>query len=125
VSWTGVAIWSSVALAGGFGAVCRVLVDHLVVSRAGARWPWGTGVVNVTGSFGAGVIGGWVTSGLPVEVGVVVAGGFLGAYTTFSTAMVEVVRQVEAGKRGRALGALLAPLVLATAAAWLGWWLVA
>jgi fluoride exporter len=125
VSWVGAAVWTAVAVAGGLGAGCRYLVDHVVTRRVAGWVPWATWTVNVTGSFVAGVVGALATVQLPVEVAVVVAGGFLGAYTTFSTAMVEVVRRVETGEFRRAGVVLVVPLVLATAAAWVGWWLVA
>jgi fluoride exporter len=126
VTWTGVVVWTAVAVAGGLGAGARFLVDREVTRRTfRGRVPWGTWTVNVSGSFAAGIVGGLATGGLPDEVAVVVAGGFLGAYTTFSTAMLEAVRRVEAGEPGRALGVLVLPLALATAAAACGWWLVA
>jgi fluoride exporter len=52
----------------------------------------------------------------------VVAGGFLGAYTTFSTAMYETARLLEEGDRRVGVVNLLAPLVLSTPAAAVGWW---
>jgi fluoride exporter len=125
VSWTGLVVWTAVAVAGGLGAGARFLVDRAVTRRSVGWAPWGTWTVNVSGSFAAGVIGGLAAGPLPDEVAVVAAGGFLGAYTTFSTAMVEVVRRVEAGEPGRAVVVLVLPLVLATAAAAGGWWLVA
>jgi fluoride exporter len=124
VSWTGLVVWTAVAVAGGLGAGARFVVDRAVTRRATGWAPWGTWTVNVSGSFAAGVIGGLAAGRLPDEVAVVAAGGFLGAYTTFSTAMVEVVRRVEAGEPGRAVVVLVLPLVLATTAAAGGWWLV-
>jgi fluoride exporter len=113
-----VVTWIAVAVAGGFGAVARFLVD-LAVSRAvPGRFPLGTLAVNVTGSFAAGVVTGLAIAGhLGVEVEVVVAGGFLGAYTTFSTTMVHAATEVLEGRRGEALLNLTATLVLAFAAA--------
>jgi fluoride exporter len=125
VTWTGLAVWTAVAVAGGLGAAARYLVDRAVTRRTMGWVPWGTWTINGSGSFAAGVVGGLATGGMPDEVAVVVAGGFLGAYTTFSTAMVEAARRFEAGEHGRASVVLVLPLVLATAAAAAGWWLVA
>ncbi len=117
-------IWLAVALAGGLGAACRFVVDQAVGAPKGALLPWGTVVVNVTGSLAAGLVVRLVADLVVTEdVGLVVAGGFLGAYTTFSTAMVETVRLLEHRAPARALLNLLAPVLLATAAALTGWWL--
>jgi fluoride exporter len=74
----------------------------------------------------AGAVAGLVaTAGLPTVAGTVVAGGFLGAYTTFSTAMYETARLVEDGAGLEAATNLVLPLVACLLAATLGWWLVA
>lgn len=119
-----VVTWIAVAVAGGAGAVARFLVD-LAVSRAvPSPFPIGTVAVNVSGSFAAGVVVGLAITGhLGVEVEIVIAGGFLGAYTTFSTAMVQAASELLEGRHGEALLNLTATLVLAFAAAAAGLWL--
>jgi fluoride exporter len=121
---TVVVTWLAVAAAGGAGAVARFLVD-LAVSRAvPARFPLGTLAVNVTGSFAAGLVTGLAITGhLGIEVEIVVAGGFLGAYTTFSTAMVQAATELLEGRRGEAVLNLGATLALSFAAAAGGIWL--
>ena len=47
-----------VALAAGAGAVTRYVVDQLVARRLGAQFPWGTLVVNTSGSFLLGLVAG-------------------------------------------------------------------
>ncbi len=114
-------MWVAVAVAGGLGAVVRYLVDLAVSRLAGGRFPWGTVAVNVSGSLVAGLVAGLAISGhLGVEVEVVVAGGFLGAYTTFSTAMVQAAVELRARLRTAAALQLIGTLALAVAAAWLG-----
>jgi fluoride exporter len=117
----------AVAVAGALGAAARFTVDHLITGRRPGSYPWGTATVNVTGSFGAGLIVGLITSlALAEAVRVVVVAGFFGSYTTFSTWMVETVRVFESGPAGRmpalvnTLGALLAGLVAAGVGLWLG-----
>ncbi|MEA5055475.1 MAG: fluoride efflux transporter CrcB [Propionicimonas sp.] len=114
-----------VAVLGGCGAVARFLVDRLVSRHTpGARVPLGTIVINLTGAFLLGLITGWwaAHAGDPT-VRLVLGTGFLGGYTTFSTASVEGGRLVG----GRDLrGAVLhsgGMLVVSVAAAALGWWL--
>jgi fluoride exporter len=120
-----VLLWTAVAVAGGLGAASRFLLDRLIASRLAARLPVGTLVINVTGSLAAGIVVGLAVGGtVTAELRTVVAGGYLGAYTTFSTAMYETARLVEEGRRRVAAVNLLAPLLLSFAAALAGWWLV-
>ena len=117
--------WLLVALAGALGSACRYVLDRWISARVDGHLPWGTLVVNVSGSLAAGIVGGLATTrSLTPELTLVIVGGFLGAYTTFSTAMVEALHLWERGRRALAVVDLVAPLALAIAAAALGWWLV-
>jgi fluoride exporter len=97
---------------GGFaGAVGRYLVDGWVAERTSASaFPWGTFVVNVSGSLILGVLTALVIdrSALPAALRGPVLIGFVGAYTTFSTYMLETWRLVEAGSWNLALVNLFA-----------------
>lgn len=113
--------WVALAIAGGGGAACRYLVDGLVRARVGDAFPWGTLVVNVTGSFLIGLVAGAVArGGLPGGLGGVLAAGFCGAYTTFSTLVHDTWLLAGAGAYRRAV-ANMASLVLGAAAAAGGW----
>ena len=112
-----------VALAGGLGAVARLVLDGVVRERL-RGYPWGTLLVNLTGCLLLGLVTGLTAAALlPPPVQRVVGTGFLGGYTTFSTAAVETVRLVQERRVGAALlhgaGMLLAGVALAA----LGWWL--
>jgi len=115
-----------IALAGGLGAAARFVVDGAVAHRNHFRFPLGTVVINVTGSLLLGLLTGTVIAhgGGPNELQLVLGTGFLGGYTTFSTASVEAVR-LAAGTRALALSFAHAAgmLVLSLAAAGLGLWL--
>lgn len=113
----------AVALAGGLGSVARFLVDGAITRRWGAQQPWGTFVVNVTGSFALGLVVGLAGRLGPGPVAVVGL-GLLGGYTTFSTAMWEGVRLLR-GRRWtpallHTLGLLLACLLASAAGLGLG-----
>ncbi len=113
-----------VAVAGGVGAAARLLVDGLVRTRSGESLPWGTVTVNLTGSLLLGLVTGLATGHvLPETVRVVAGAGFLGGYTTFSTASLETVRLLQEGRWLPALTNGLGTLVVATGAAGLGLWL--
>lgn len=85
---------------GGFaGAIARYLVDGAVSSRMAGAFPWGTLVVNLSGSFILGLLFALTAERaiLPAEIRGPVLIGFVGAYTTFSTYMLESWRLVEDG----------------------------
>ena len=88
-----------IALGGAGGAVSRYLVDTLVSERVGAEFPWGTFVVNMTGSFALGVLFALAVERdvLPSDIRLPVMTGSVGAYTTFSTLMLETWRLAETG----------------------------
>ncbi len=104
-----------IGLLGGLGAVARFLLDGALTERAGAALPWGTLAVNVSGSFALGLL-----VGAADDTYRLLATGLLGAFTTFSTWMLESHRLGEDGRLR--LGALNVVLSLAAgvAAVWLG-----
>ena len=90
-------------LAGGFGAGTRFVVDGLVRSKIRTALPVGTIAINVTGSFLLGLVAGAVIVHAPVQLQAVAGTGFLGGYTTFSTASFETVRLIQSRRTGLAL----------------------
>ena len=112
-----------VALGGGLGAVARFMVDSAIARRNGTGFPLGTFTVNVTGSFVLMLLvvwGGRVVSDPHADLIYYAAGvGFLGGYTTFSTASVEGVRLAAAGRWGAAAWHALGMIAACYAAAML------
>ena len=89
---------ASLFLAGALGAPSRYLLDGFVQSRTHRVFPWGTFVINISGSFVLGVITGWgLYHGLGNLPRVAIGTGFLGAFTTFSTFSYETIRLLEEG----------------------------
>ena len=114
-----------VAVAGGLGAALRFVVDGLVARHNPLRFPLGTTVVNVTGSFLLGLLTGWVLAhGSHRDLTLILGTGLLGGYTTFSTASIEAVRLAGVSRSGLlAFGHAVGMLVLSLASAGLGLWL--
>ena len=108
-------------VAGGLGAVARYVVDAAVRSRSAVAFPLGTVVVNLTGSFVLGLLTGLAMAQLlPDPVRLVAGTGFLGGYTTFSTATFETVRLVQERRVAAALLNGLSTLLATTAVAGVG-----
>lgn len=109
------------ALAGGIGAASRFWIDGEIRQRWRTVLPVATIVINVSGSLLIGLIAGaHLYLGLPTSWQTVLATGFCGGYTTFSTAAVETVRLAQGRERGRAVLNALGTVVLTVAAAALG-----
>ena len=110
------------ALAGGLGAVARFVLDGALAAGRSSRYPVGTTVINLSGSFLLGLVAGLVAGQLlPGSALLVLGTGFLGGYTTFSTAAFETVRLIEQHRVAAALLHGLGQLVVATALAALGY----
>lgn len=118
------ALFVAMAMAGGLGAGARFLLDGAIRSRTNGGLPLGTIVINVSGSFALGLLTGAIAvSTLPSGWAIVVGTGFLGGYTTFSTASFETVRLLQDRKLGAAAINGVGVLVAAALAAGLGLWL--
>ena len=101
-------------LAGACGAAARFILDSSVRPRFPTPLPVSTMIINVSGSFFLGVLAGAVlTARVPAELQTIVGTGFLGGYTTFSTANVETIRLIQSGRSGLALINSLGTAVLA------------
>ncbi|TFC53688.1 MULTISPECIES: CrcB family protein [unclassified Cryobacterium] len=117
-------LFVAVALAGGLGATLRLVVDGVVKSRVRTTLPVGTLLINVVGSLLLGLITGLTLAlWLPEAWHLVLGGGLLGGFTTFSTASYENVRLAQDRRSLPALVNGLGMLALAVGCAFLGLWL--
>jgi CrcB protein len=110
-----------VGAAGFVGAIVRYFVSESFL-KLGVAFPVGTLVINVTGSLALGAMyGHYAGGGVPGHVRLLVAVGFLGAYTTFSTFAIETDALVRDGMASRAAVYVALSVVLGVAAARLGY----
>ncbi|MDQ1395844.1 MAG: fluoride exporter, partial [Acidimicrobiaceae bacterium] len=110
--------WAAFVIAAAIGAPLRLVVDDLVSRRWAPPLPWGTFLVNVSGSLLLGLITGLALyHGLPKTPRLVLGTGFCGAYTTFSTFAFETVRLAEEGAPGKAFANAAGSVVAGTLAA--------
>jgi CrcB protein len=110
-----------VAVGGMFGALARFALGGWVTGWAGASFPWATLLINLLGSVLLGLLMRafpvWST---PVEMRALLAVGFCGAFTTFSTFGYETVLLLERGAPGLAATYALGSVVLGVAGIFLG-----
>lgn len=110
-----VVLWIGVALAGGIGSVLRLVVDEAVRARVPAGgFPSGILVVNVSGALALGLVAGLA---LGHDASLLLGTALVGAYTTFSTWMLDTVNAASARLVAFAIGNVVVSLVLGIAAA--------
>jgi len=106
--------------AGGMvGAVLRVWVSQQFTSTA-PNWPWATFIINVTGSVALAYFATRLQERLPLSTyrRPFLGTGFCGAYTTFSTMQVEILKMLEHSRYGLAVGYAVASIVAGSFAIW-------
>jgi CrcB protein len=116
-------VW--VALGGALGSVARFAVGGLTARLAGTAFPWGTLLVNTTGSFAIGVLAGLLTAdGRAIVTGdarAFLMVGVLGGFTTFSSFSLETLELARRGAWGAAAGNASASFGLCLLAVWAGY----
>lgn len=111
---TTLALW--LAAGAGFGGICRHLVDVACVAR-GAKPGIAVATVNVLGSAILGlVIAAYRCSAVTADTFTVVAVGWCGGFTTFSSAMTDVLALWDTGHKWAAVKLAVVPALCATGA---------
>jgi len=113
-----------VFLGAGLGGVLRHGVNIAAARVLGVDFPYGTAIINVSGSVIMGLLIGWLTfrggEGWSQHVRLFVATGVLGGYTTFSTFSLETVLLIERNQIGLAALYVGASVVLGVLGLWAG-----
>ena len=107
---------------GGAGSLARYLVGSAIMNRFATRFPLGTLVVNVTGSFLIGLLMTLLTErGQPhPHWRLLLVVGFLGGYTTFSSFEWETFAAIREGGFWIGLANVVGSVTLGYVAVWLG-----
>lgn len=107
----------AIAIGAAVGGVSRYYLSAAVQHRMGSAFPWGTLLINVTGSIILAFVMHYAlsTPSVSVELRVLLTTGFCGGYTTFSTYSYETATLMEDGQFARAGTYALASVLLALA----------
>ena len=113
-----------VAAGGALGTISRYFVSGMVANAFGETFPWGTLIINVTGSF---IIGFFWTLTAP-DGRLFVSGstrqfvmtGFCGGFTTFSSFSLQTMNLLRDGEWLPATGNVLGSVTLCMLGVWLG-----
>jgi CrcB protein len=110
--------WVWLAAGGVVGTFARHFLSAGVYHLFGEKFPWGTFVVNVAGCFTIGLIAALGEGRVPLTFSerLFLVTGFCGAFTTFSTFMLETWMLVDRGNPLLALGNVLASVAVCFAA---------
>ena len=97
-------VYLSIAVGGAIGCVSRYFVAQLVQQRAGPDFPFGTLLINITGSFLLGFLMRYAlqSGAISAETRALLTTGFCGGYTTFSTFSYETAMLIDDGEYARA-----------------------
>jgi CrcB protein len=111
-----------IALGGGLGSMARFWVGSTVGGRLGVRLPYGTLVVNLTACVILGFTLTWLGERAPMSAAMryLVAVGFIGAYSTFSTYEWETLATLRSGALALALLYAVGSMAVGLAATWCG-----
>lgn len=117
-------LYLTVAAGGALGTLARYVVSGLVANAFGETFPWGTLIINVTGSFVIGFFG--TLTGpdgryfAPVSTRQFVMVGLCGGYTTFSSFSLQTLNLMNDGEWLYAGGNIVGSVVLCLLFVWLG-----
>ncbi|KAF0247884.1 MAG: CrcB protein [bacterium] len=111
-----------IALGGAIGSITRFLIGNLISSYIKSNYPWGTFVINISGSLIIGFFLVLITERIPTDqhwrLAIIV--GFTGAYTTFSTFEYEILYLLEKGKIISAILYITTSIITGLLAVWAG-----
>ena len=111
-----------VFVGGGLGASLRHTVNVACARCMGTAFPWGTFVINISGSIVMGLIAGYLAfkgaASQPWRLFLMT--GILGGYTTFSAFSLDTALLYERGELGLALAYVLGSVVLSIAGLFAG-----
>lgn len=115
-------IYLAIALGGSLGAMSRYWVSTTSSAWLGSGFPYGTMIVNISGSFAMGFLVILLTEKIvmPEAVRLALIVGFLGSYTTFSTFALDSMQSLNSGAMMKVTAYILISVFGSILGLWLG-----
>jgi CrcB protein len=117
--------WIAVALGGAIGSVGRFWLTGVMMALTGPRFPWGTLLINVLGSFVIGLVAGLTLTtdriAMHPDVRIFLMTGICGGFTTFSAFSLQTLELLQSGDTVSAMGYATGSVVLCVVATYGGW----
>lgn len=111
-------------VAGGVGAAARLLLSSAIHRRARPPWPIAMSIINISGAFVLGLVGGLAESlFLSRHWSLLLGVGLVGGFTAFSTSSFHTLRLLQDHRRWLAILNSFGMIVVSVLAAGLGLWL--
>lgn len=111
-------------IGGGLGSIARFGLSGILARHIGETFPWGTMLVNITGSFVIGFVdvfsgpeGRWFIS---ASARLFLTAGICGGYTTFSSFSLQTLTLIRENEPGKAGMNVVLSVVSCLVAVWLG-----
>lgn len=93
--------WIAVAAGGALGSLARFWLTGLMTALTGPRYPWGTLLINVLGSFVIGLVAGLTLTpsrvGMHPDLRIFLMTGVCGGFTTFSAFSLQTLELIQVG----------------------------
>lgn len=117
--------WVAVAVGGAIGSVARFWLTAVMTTLTGPRFPWGTLLINVLGSFVIGLVAGFTLTperiAIHPNVRIFLMTGVCGGFTTFSAFSLQTLELMQGGELVPAFGYAAGSVVLCVIATYCGW----
>ena len=108
--------WIAVAAGGALGSMARFWLAGAMTALTGPRFPWGTLLINVLGSFVIGVVAAVTLTparvGLHPDIRIFLMVGVCGGFTTFSAFSLQTLELIQTGDVAPAFGYAIGSVVL-------------
>jgi fluoride exporter len=116
-----------VAAGGALGSLARYWMTGAVAALTGPRFPYGTLLINILGSFVIGVVAGITLTparmGMHPDVRIFLMVGICGGFTTFSSFSLQTLELIQTGDVVPAALYIAGSVTLCVLFVWFGWWL--
>ncbi len=117
--------WIAVAVGGAIGSMGRFWLAGVMAALTGPRFPWGTLLINVLGSFLIGLVAGLTLTparvGMHPDLRIFLMTGICGGFTTFSAFSLQTLELIQGGAVVPAMGYAIGSVVLCVISTYAAW----